>query len=81
MKYQDALDETMKAFKITAVEISRLSGVGENHISRFRHGQNVTIETMEKVICSLPPAARSYFYGLLLVDSSLNSQKNQCPHH
>ena len=39
MGYQEAFNETVKLFDLRASDIADKSGIGENQISRFRHGK------------------------------------------
>jgi transcriptional regulator with XRE-family HTH domain len=70
MGYREAFDETVKLFDLKASEISDKSGIGENQISRFRHGKtDLQSETLQKLINVLPSQAKAYFYSRVLLPS------------
>jgi transcriptional regulator with XRE-family HTH domain len=71
MTYREAFDETVKLFGLRASDIASKSGIGENQISRFRHGKtDLQTESLEKLIDGLPQNAKAYFYSMVMVGSS-----------
>ena len=70
MGYREAFDETVKLFDLRASDIADKSGIGENQISRFRHGKtDLQTASLEKVINSLPANAKAYFYSRVMVNA------------
>jgi transcriptional regulator with XRE-family HTH domain len=71
MSYREAFDETVKLFELRASEIADKSGIGENQISRFRHGKtDLQTASLEKLINVLPAKAKAYFYSMVMVNAS-----------
>lgn len=71
MDQRAALNQTIKLFDIKASQLSTLSGVGENQISRFRQGKaSLYAETLQAIVNALPDQARAYYYMLLLSNGS-----------
>lgn len=71
MNHRDALNKTFQAFKVNAAEISRLSGVRESQISRFRHGKtDLYAETLIGIVNALSSDAKAYYYLLLMGNGS-----------
>ncbi|NJO85309.1 MAG: hypothetical protein HC818_00090 [Synechococcaceae cyanobacterium RM1_1_27] len=70
--FSEALDMTLKEFKITGRWLSGQSGVSEQAISKYRLGQkDIEVGTYEKLIMALPSEARNYlFFKVLIKDSS-----------
>lgn len=63
MNFVAALNSTIEEFNIKNRELSRLSGVDESSISRYRNGtRDLQAETLQKIISALPKQAREYFY-------------------
>lgn len=70
MGYREAFDETVKLFDLRASDIADKSGIGENQISRFRHGKtDLQTASLEKMINSLPANAKAYFYSRVMVNA------------
>jgi len=68
MSYREAFDETVRLFDLRASELADRSGIGENQISRFRHGKtDLQTASLEKLIEVFPPNAKAYFYSRLMV--------------
>ena len=66
MRFSDAFRETMFRYALTGKEIADRSGVSERQISRFRNGENLRTDSLEKLIQALPPDAREYMMLLVL---------------
>jgi transcriptional regulator with XRE-family HTH domain len=68
MKFADALDITLKHFKISAKELAAKSGVAESSISRYRRGErDIQADSLERLIAALPSEARNYLYFNCLI--------------
>lgn len=65
MKFFEAFKETVYRFDLKGSELAELSGLTVSQISRFRQGQNIRIETLERLLAAMPPEAQEYM--LLLV--------------
>lgn len=63
-----SFDRTLDKFGISAVWLSRESGVGQQMISRFRNGKEVQTDTLEKLLKPLPLEVKHYFFSQLLGD-------------
>lgn len=48
--FSKAFDITLKSYSITGKALSSQSGVSQNHISGFRNGDNITVETLSKLM-------------------------------
>jgi DNA-binding Xre family transcriptional regulator len=62
----EAFDKTLKEYKITGIWLSQHSGVNPQVISRFRNGQNIQTDTLEKLLAPLSSQVKDYFYSLLM---------------
>lgn len=66
MDYSEAFKRTLFEFGITGAELSRKSGVSTQQISYFKNGrQGLSTDTLQKLLESLEPQARAYFYRLV----------------
>lgn len=65
MTPQKALDETITLFGIQAKDLSEVTGIGENRISRYRHGANMTVETFFALYRALPTRAQIHCWMLI----------------
>jgi plasmid maintenance system antidote protein VapI len=74
MEPAEALDETIRLFKIKATDLAELSGIGENRISRYRNNRvGMNAETLFRLVRALPFKARIHF--MLLVIFSDHEQR------
>lgn len=65
MLAHEAFDYILEEYKISAKEISELSGIDKSVISRFRNGHtDISTNRLQKLIQSLPPQAKAHFYML-----------------
>lgn len=65
MEFREALNETIRVFRLKAVDISEASGVNEQEISRYRKGhKDINSSTLHKIVNALPRNARAYFLVL-----------------
>lgn len=55
----------MFRFDLTGADIAAKSGLTPTQISKFRNGENLRIDSVEKILDALPEEAREYM--LLLV--------------
>jgi DNA-binding Xre family transcriptional regulator len=62
-----ALDETIKAFKIKAKDLTELTGIGENRISKYRNNKGgMNVDTLFRLVRALPLRARIHFMMLVI---------------
>ena len=67
MKWNHALDKTLRMYGISAKWLSSESKVSENMISQFRKGRkDATTETLDKLLQPLPFEAKEEFFSLVL---------------
>lgn len=79
MKFAEAFRQTMFHFNLSGVEIADKSGMSAAQISNFRHGKNLRIDTLERILNALPPEAKVYMLNLVAQtpsDSLLTSIKD-----
>ena len=66
---QEALDLTLKLFKINASRLSEAAGLHKAVISRYRHKkQGLEADTFIEILRALPKDARDFYYGLITDD-------------
>jgi transcriptional regulator with XRE-family HTH domain len=66
MQIYEALNRTLEECGISATWLADRSGVSQRMVSQFRHGkQRIYTDSLEKIIESLPPDARTHFFQLL----------------
>lgn len=68
MEFSQAFRETMFRFELKGVDIASSAGVKQGQITALKKGDNITLQTFEKIVRALPDDARHYF--LHLVDES-----------
>lgn len=73
MKFAEAFRQTMFYFNLSGVEIAEKSGMSAAQISNFRHGKNLRIDTLERILNALPPEAKVYMLNLVAQGSSDSS--------
>jgi transcriptional regulator with XRE-family HTH domain len=66
MKFSEAFRETMFRFELTGTEIAARSGLTPTQISKFRKGENLRIDSVERILEALPLEAREYMMLLVL---------------
>ena len=65
MDMSKAFYQTMKRFDLRSVDIAAKSGIAESDVSRFVNGKvNIGYQKLEKMLESLSPAAKDYFWLL-----------------
>lgn len=69
MKFAEAFRETLFRFNLTGADIADKSGLTPTQISNFRNGQNLRIDSVEKLLAALPQDAREYMLLLVASDS------------
>lgn len=65
---RQALFKTLKKFKIKGNHLSRVTGITEAQLSRFRNGGELSLMNFEKIVAALPPEAYQYFWSQLAID-------------
>lgn len=65
MKFSEAFRETLFRFDLKGADIAAKTGLTATQISKFRNGENLRIDSVEKILEALPDEAREYM--LLLV--------------
>ena len=58
----------MFRFDLKGNELAKKSGVTEKQISRFRNGENLRIDSVEKLMDAMPPEAKEYMLILVASD-------------
>lgn len=66
MKFAEAFRETMFRFGLTGNEIAERSGLTPTQISKFRKGENLRIDSVERILEALPEEAKEYMMLLVL---------------
>lgn len=75
MKPQEALDTTLKYFKIKAVDLSRNSGIDPYKISKYRRGhKDMGSVSVFRLLNALPTKAKLYFLHLYLFGEDTQGQ-------
>lgn len=64
-KFSKAFKEVMFRYKLSGAELAHISGLSTAQISRFRNGENLRIDSLEKLLWALPAEAYNYFFKLL----------------
>jgi len=72
----------MHRFNIKGADIAERSGLTNGTISSFRKGQNVRVDTLERILEAMPQAAREYMVLLVVgaeekADALLSSEAPQ----
>lgn len=63
---QDALDLTLKLFKINASKLSEAAGLHKSVVSRYRNKkQGLEADTFVEILRALPKDARDFYYSLI----------------
>jgi len=71
---QDALDLTLKLFKINASQLSEAIGMHRAVISRYRNKkQGLESDTFISILRALPKDARDFYYHLITDDQDTDS--------
>ena len=69
MDCREALNSTIKVFKLTAREIADNAGMSPQQLSKYRNGHHdIYADTLDRVIKALPKTARFYYLALLSDD-------------
>ncbi|MEP0910874.1 helix-turn-helix transcriptional regulator [Leptolyngbya sp. GB1-A1] len=73
MKFCEAFRETLFRFDIKGTDLAVRAGLTPTQISKFRNGENLRIDSVEKILDALPEEARKYMLLLVLrpLDSSV----------
>ena len=68
MKYQDALNETLKKFHLSSREVANKAGIDEANFSLFKNGKkDLNLQTWERLMDALPDDAKQYIYLKILI--------------
>lgn len=63
---QDALDITLRLFKLNASKVSEAAGLHKSVISRYRNKrQGLEADTFIEILRALPKDARDFYYSLI----------------
>jgi transcriptional regulator with XRE-family HTH domain len=65
MRFSEAFRETLFRFNIKGADLAERSRLTPTQISKFRNGENLRIDSVERILEALPNEAREYM--LLLV--------------
>ncbi len=65
MRFSEAFQETMFRFKLKGTDLAEQSGLTPTQISDFRHGKNLRIDSVEKLLDAMPKDARIYMLRLV----------------
>ena len=65
MRFSEAFRETLFRFNLKGADLAERSGLTPTQISKFRNGENLRIDSVERILAALPEDAREYM--LLLV--------------
>ncbi|OKH43456.1 hypothetical protein NIES30_24920 [Phormidium tenue NIES-30] len=65
MKFSTAFREAMFRYELRGSDLAKRSGVTNAQISRFKSGQNINVDTMEKLLDVMPQEAREYMLTLV----------------
>lgn len=66
--FSTAFKKTLKQYDITGKKLSDVSGISQNHISTFKNGENVSIETLSTIMQAMETLERGsvkYFMSLV----------------
>lgn len=66
MRFSEAFRETLFRFNIKGADLAEKSGLTPTQISKFRNGENLRIDSVERLIEALPLEAREYLLMLVL---------------
>jgi len=73
MLYQEAFNQTIEHFRLSARDIASKAGMHESSVSNFRTGRkDLNLETWERLMSALPEEARQYIYLKVLVGTITN---------
>ncbi|MBD2462294.1 helix-turn-helix transcriptional regulator [Oscillatoria sp. FACHB-1407] len=74
MRFSEAFRETLFRYNIKGTDLAQKSGLTASQVSKFRNGENLRIDSVERILEALPLEAREYM--LLLV---LDKQEDRVP--
>ncbi|MDX2215257.1 MAG: helix-turn-helix transcriptional regulator [Oculatellaceae cyanobacterium bins.114] len=72
MRFSDAFRETLFRFSLKGSDLAAKSGLTTTQISKFRRGENLRIDSVEKILDALPVEAREYMLMLVLQQPEVN---------
>lgn len=65
MKFSEAFRETLFRFNLKGADLAQASGLTPTQISKFRNGENLRIDSVERILEALPDEAREYLLVLV----------------
>lgn len=71
MRFSEAFNEAINRFGLKGSEIAKNTGLTNAQISNFRNGQNLRIDSVEKILAALPREARAYMLELVALDEGI----------
>ncbi|WNZ22720.1 helix-turn-helix domain-containing protein [Leptolyngbya sp. NK1-12] len=66
MRFSEAFRETLFRFDIKGADLAAKAGLTPTQISKFRNGENLRIDSVERILEALPLEAREYMLLLVL---------------
>lgn len=66
MKFSEAFRETLFRYNLKGADLAAKSGLTPTQISKFRNGENLRIDSVERILAALPEDAREYMMLLVL---------------
>jgi transcriptional regulator with XRE-family HTH domain len=70
MDHREALDKTLKVFKLKAADIAEKAGMGANELSRYRRGHtDILAGRAFQIVRAMPLPAQLYYWGLCLEET------------
>jgi hypothetical protein len=68
VRFYEAFVATLAHFNLKGVDLVEEGEVNASQISRFRQGGNLRIQSVEKIMATLPPEAQVYMLKLLIMN-------------
>ncbi len=68
MRFSEAFRETLFRFGLKQADLAERSGLTPTQISKFRNGENLRIDSVERILAALPDEAREYMIFLVAQD-------------
>jgi predicted transcriptional regulator len=65
MNFSTAFCQTLEHYNLNNVDLCRNSGISLSRFSLFKKGQNVRVDTLEKLLAAMPQEAREYMVLLV----------------
>lgn len=74
MDFSQAFKMTLFRFDLNGSDIAERSGLTSAQISNFRNGKNLRIDSVERILKTLPEEARAYMLHLVGQDDQEGSE-------